>query len=68
MVIYFPLMELSCGRVNKIDGYHYLYNINTGLNDYAMDRSKQVKIDSAVRRSSKKYDCALDFEEKMKKL
>ena len=27
------LMELSCGRVYKIGGIHYLYNYNTGLND-----------------------------------
>ena len=53
MAMYFPLMELSCGRVNKIDGFHYLYNINTGLNDYATDRNKQVKIDQTVRRRPK---------------
>ena len=53
MATLFPLMELSCGRVNKIEGYHYLYNINTGLNDYAIDRSKQVRIDQASRRKPK---------------
>lgn len=60
MAMYFPLMELSCQRINKIAGYHYLYNINTGLNDYAVDRNKQATIDGRVR-SSKKYDCDPDF-------
>jgi glycosyltransferase involved in cell wall biosynthesis len=58
MVMYFPLMELSCGRVNKIDGFHYLYNINTGLNDYAVDNTKQNKIDQVLRRGDR-YDCSV---------
>ena len=53
MVMFFPLMELSCGRVNKIAGFNYLYNINTGLNDYAIDRNKQTRIDQLVRRKPK---------------
>lgn len=33
--IFFPLMEMSCGRVAKIKGeYHLLYMTNTGLNDW----------------------------------
>lgn len=56
MVMYFPLMELSCGRIAKIEGYHYLYNINTGLNDYQVDRNKQTQVDGRVR-SAKKYTC-----------
>lgn len=67
MVMYFPLMELSCGRINKIEGFHYLYNINTGLNDYAVDRSKQARIDQTVRRGTK-YDCSEEFNEKMNAL
>ncbi len=58
MVMYFPLMELSCGRVKKIEGYHYLYNINTGLNDYAVDRGKQIRIDQTVRKQPK-YNCSV---------
>lgn len=56
MAMYFPLMELSCQRVSKIQGYHYLYNINTGLNDYQVDRNKQASIDGRVR-GAKKYNC-----------
>lgn len=66
MAIYFPVMELSCGRIAKIEGYHYLYNINTGLNDYTVDRNKQLAVDNKVR-SSKKYTCDVEFDEKMKK-
>jgi hypothetical protein len=32
--IFFPLMEMSCGRVAKIEGeFHLLYTMGTGLND-----------------------------------
>ena len=67
MAIYFPLLELSCGRANKIEGYHYLYNINTGLNDYAINRTKQTKIDQIVRRKTK-LNCSISFDEKMKEI
>lgn len=66
MAIYFPVMELSCGKISKIDGFHYLYNINTGLNDYQVDRNKQVGIDNKVR-NSKKYTCYEKFKSKMDK-
>lgn len=56
MAMYFPLMELSCGRIKKINGYHYLYNINTGLNDYQVDRNRQASVDSRVRAATK-YTC-----------
>jgi len=65
MAIYFPVLELSCGRVKKISGYHYLYNVNTGLNDYMVDRNKQATIDQKVRRSSKKYPCYEVFNKRM---
>lgn len=64
MVMYFPLMELSCGRISKIGGYHYLYNINTGLNDYQVDRNKQAAVDNKVR-GGKKYTCNEDFNKRM---
>ena len=50
MVMMFALLELSCGRSKKIEGYHYLYNINTGLNDYQIDRGKQAEVDQISRR------------------
>ena len=64
MALFFPLMELSCGRVNKIEGeYHYLYNTGTGLNDYTQ-RGRQVATDQQVRRKEK-YGCYKAFDDKM---
>ena len=65
MALFFPLMELSCTRVNKIEGeFHYLYNVGTGLNDY-QDRSRQVAVDNRVR-GQKKYECYKEFDERIK--
>ena len=66
MALMFPLLELSCGRVDRIEGYHYLYNINTGLNDYAVDRLKQAVTEKIIRKKPK-LNCLLEFDEKMKK-
>jgi hypothetical protein len=57
-------MKLSCGRISKIGGFHYLHNINTGLNDYQLNRNKQVAEDKKVR-SGKKYSCYEDFDKRM---
>ena len=65
MALFFPLMELSCTRVHKIEGeFHYLYNTGTGLNDYN-NRGKQVQIDQEVRRQEK-YTCFEEFDKMMK--
>ena len=57
MAIFFPLMELACGRANKIEGeFHYLYNRGTGLNDDAVGNGPQRAIDLLVRKR-KKYEC-----------
>lgn len=53
LALFLPLMELSCRRVYKIDGYHYLYNRDTGLNDY-IDYERQVAVDKEIR-GRKKY-------------
>jgi len=56
-----PLMELSCGRVYRIDGeYHYLYNTGTGLND-SRDYKRQVAVNDKIR-SQKKYECYKPFD------
>lgn len=66
MALFFPLMELACGRVTKIEGeFHYLYNMGTGLNDYN-DRQRQVAVDNKVR-GQKKYECLKSFDERMNK-
>jgi glycosyltransferase involved in cell wall biosynthesis len=49
LAIYFPLMELACGKVMKIRGHHYLYNFNTGLNDYSVDHRLQLEVERQVR-------------------
>jgi hypothetical protein len=59
MALYFPLLELSCGRNYKIEGFHYLYNVNTGLNDY-LHRDRQIELDHQIRRK-KPYDCHPQF-------
>jgi hypothetical protein len=64
---FFPVMELACGRVYKMDGYHYLYNVGTGLNDYMLDRNRQVAADRAIR-GQPKYNCSSKFEARMKAL
>jgi hypothetical protein len=53
--IFLPLIEMSCGRVAKIEGeHHLLYNAGTGLNDYAL-RDNQVAIASRRVQAAKKY-------------
>lgn len=44
MAIFYPLMEVACGKVLKIQGFHYLYNFNTGFNDYKTNHQEQLKI------------------------
>jgi len=54
MALFYPLMELSCGRVFKIeDEYHYLYNTGTGLNDFNNNAAQHVVED--IVRKKKKY-------------
>ena len=54
MAIMFLLMELSCGRVNKIEGeYHYLYNRGTGINDYIVDLERQTAVGELIRKRKK---------------
>ena len=39
--IMFNLMELACGHVSWINEIQYLYNMNTGLNDYKINGKLQ---------------------------
>ena len=43
VAFYIPVMELACGRVHKIPGFHYLYHTGTGNNDDTISRTKQVE-------------------------
>jgi hypothetical protein len=53
----YPLMELSCGKVERIDEYQYLYNIGTGLNDYELNGKKQESVGKTIL-GKKRYSCA----------
>ena len=53
MAIYYPLMEVACGKVLKIKGYHYLYNFNTGLNDFATNHIEQLRVEERIRKGAK---------------
>ena len=65
MAMMFPLMELACGRVEKFPGHHYLYNLDTGMNDHALDLPRQ---NAHVKyfRSMRRYKCYQPFERRMK--
>ena len=54
--MYFPLMELACGRVKHIEGYYYLYNNNTGLNDVTVNFNQHIAVEQRVR-DKKRYNC-----------
>ncbi len=61
MALFLPLMEIACGRVEKItEEFHYLYNYGTGLNDDYLNRGKQLAVDQKVR-GQKKYECLKSF-------
>ena len=44
IAFYIPVMELSCGLVNKISGVHYLYH-RTNINEDVISRPKQISAD-----------------------
>lgn len=60
VAIYLPLMELACGRVEHINEFQYLYNTETGLNDY-IQLDFQKKTDKDIR-AKKKYQCHRPFD------
>lgn len=49
VAIYLPIMEVSCERVYKIEGFHYLYNTQTGNNEDTISRAKQVEAEYIAR-------------------
>lgn len=54
---FFPIAELSCGEVGQINEYNYVYNNETGVNDYEVDREYQYSLDVIIRQK-KKYPCS----------
>jgi hypothetical protein len=59
--LFFPLMELACGRVRRLDEYQYLYNIGTGLNDYDLNKEHQRTTGTMIL-SKAPYGCAAGYE------
>ena len=63
LAMMFPMMEMSCGMVSKIEGMHYLYNNDTGMNDYWKNLSEQHAVAERLRKKEK-YECDREFLEK----
>lgn len=61
--LFLPVMELSCGRVHKIEGeFQYLYNAVTGLNDeHVYGLAKQQEAERKIFAKAK-YDCWKEFD------
>lgn len=51
------MMEMSCGSIEVIHEYLYLYVYGTGYNDREVDEAFQKSIARTVKRSYKKYEC-----------
>ena len=50
-----PMMEMSCGNIEVIHEYLYLYVYGTGYNDRAVDDVLQRSIAMTVKYKYKKY-------------
>ena len=57
-------MELVCGRVHKIQGFHYLYHRDTGLNEDIISRPKQAAADQESRRKLR-LNCDEEWKKKV---
>lgn len=58
------MMEMSCGKIEVIKEYCYLYIYGTGLNDRAVDSSLQLYIARLVKTEYPRYQCDPRFLEK----
>ncbi len=56
VAIFMPMLELSCGRNNRIDEAHYLYSYDTGTNDYSRKDNSQGVYNEIIR-AKQKYKC-----------
>lgn len=56
--IFFPSMELACGKVQYIPEILYWYFTNTGTNDYQTPRQREYgQIMKHISESQKHYEC-----------
>lgn len=56
-VICLPMLEMSCGNIEYIDDYFYLYVYGTGFNDRLVDSTLQWSIANYVKTKMPKYTC-----------
>lgn len=56
-VICLPMLEMSCGKIEVIHEYLYLYMFGTGYNDRMVDKDLQNSIARKVKNSREKYQC-----------
>jgi hypothetical protein len=64
VAFYLPIMEVSCQRVFKIEGFHYLYNTRTGNNEDQISRASQVKFEHEAR-AKPKLSCDEEYFKKI---
>ena len=60
-VICLPMLEMSCGNIEFINEYLYLYGYGTGLNDRQVDEKLQYNIAQYVKLKMPKYQCNPKF-------
>jgi len=56
--LFFPVMEMSCGRVHYFPELEYWYNANTGINDwYSPDQANYGRAKNHINNLQKHYQC-----------
>lgn len=55
------MLEMSCGNIEFINEYLYLYSYGTGLNDRMVDEKLQWNIAQYVKFKMPKYQCNPKF-------
>lgn len=55
---------MSCGNIEVIHEYLYLYVYGTGFNDRAVDDVLQWNIARTIKNNYKKYECDSRFKKK----
>ena len=56
-------MELACGHVYFVNTVNYVYNYNTGQNDWILYSNEQGVADVSIR-AKKKMECLPEFKER----
>lgn len=56
--IYYPALEMSCGRVTYVPELKYWYTANTGINDWRTPRKDEYKgVAKHISKKQKRYHC-----------